>query len=103
MARACPVTPWLSKARGFSCSKRSEQATRERMHNRVFLSSLLGLYVICTIEIPALKRWAIITAVPQACQRGCSCALPPELAAAAHLQQNQHQSAGPTQRSHAVE
>ena len=29
------------------------------MHNRVSLSSLLGLYVICTIEIPALKRWAI--------------------------------------------
>jgi hypothetical protein len=34
------------------------EATRERMHNRVFLSSLPGLDVVYTIKVPALKRWA---------------------------------------------
>jgi len=36
------------------------------MHNRAFLSSLPGLSIVHITNDPALKRWAIVTAAPQA-------------------------------------
>ena len=56
------------------------KATRERMHAgySVVPAGTSHLYII---DHPALKRWAIVTAVPQACRCECCRALPRELQA----------------------
>ena len=44
----------------FRAPNAMDEATRERMHNRLFLSSLPGLESFYITIDPALKRWATV-------------------------------------------